>query len=104
MPDQLGGCVCRIFVTAQQGRDLVVVELVEETIAAEHEAIAPDRVDRPDVDEDVGGHAEHAGDDVPLRVAFGVVRIEAPLTDEILDHRMVLGQLRELALPEDVRA
>ena len=59
-------------------------------------------VDRPEVHLDGLVDAEHARDDVALRVDLGLLRRDLALAHEVGHHAVVLRELRERAAPEEV--
>ena len=57
-----------------------------------------------DVDVDLGVDAERARHDRALRVRFGLLGREPALAHELLDEAVVVGELRERAVVQEVRA
>jgi hypothetical protein len=101
---ELVGRLVGLAQPAQHRLDLAVVDLVDQPVAAEEEAVALVGVDRLDVDLDVGLDAEHAGHDVALRVDPGLVLGHAALADHVLDEAVVLAELDQLAVAQQVHA
>ena len=71
--------------------------------AEQHHVAGADRVG-PGVDLDLGLRAERARDDRALRMLGRLLLGQLPLPDELVDERVVLGQARQLAVAEQIRA
>ena len=103
-PHQLGSRLARVAHPAQHGGDGRLGHLVEETVRAQQVPVAVVRVDHEHVDGDAVVHAQHAGDDVALRVDRRLLGREAALAHQVGDQAVVGGELVELALRPAVAA
>ena len=101
--EQLGRAL-RIRLAARDAFDVPLAHHVGEAVRAEDDAIAGDDVERVHVDIDVGVHTERAGDDRALRVRLRLFRGQAPLTDELADEAVIVGELPQRAVVQEVRA
>ena len=96
------GGFLRVGEPPQHRGDLIVGELVAQSVTAEHETIAGERQDLPRVDRDVGIDAERAGQHVALGVPIGLAGRERAVTDQLRDQAVILGQLLQLVAGVDV--
>ena len=76
--------ILRIAGRHSDGRDLIVVHLVDQTVAAEYEAIAVNHRNQPGVDADGRLDAERASDDVAPRVGARLVFGDVAGVDQLL--------------------
>ncbi len=84
--------------------DLIELELVGETVAAEQEAVAPHRLDPPQVHRHVRRHPEGPGQDVPVGMDGRLGRGQLTGPDHLLGQAVVGGDLGQLAVVEAVGA
>ena len=94
----------RVGQTAQRRLDTRFVDLVEQPVAAQHEAVAGVRDDGASVDADVGADAERPREDVALRVRPRLFRRDRSFANPVFDEAVVFGELLELAVAEEVDA
>ena len=96
--------VCRSSVAGEDRGDVLVVEHRRQPVGAEQEDVAGAGAEGHRVDVDLRLGPERAGDHRPLRVLGGLVAGQLALAPQLLDQRVVVGDLLELALAEDVGA
>ncbi len=95
----------RIFgMSGDDGGDLVVVDLVDQPVAAQHEPVAADDRHRPRVDPHTGLDPERPGDDVAAGVEAGLGAGDRTLGDEFLHEAVVDRDLAQAAVAEHVAA
>ena len=101
-PHQLAGGLGGVGQAPQGGGEAVVVDLVEEAVAADQVAVADHRDDLPGVDEHGAVDAQSPGEDVALRVDRRLGAGQAALALHRGDEAVILGDLREGAVGEQV--
>ena len=84
-PDEFLGRFLRAGQPAENRMDLVVVQFVEEPVAAQQEAVTGPGLDRPTVHDEFGVDAEGSGEHVSARVVFGLLRRDLTLAHHLLD-------------------
>ncbi len=90
------GCLLRVVERGEDLKDVGVLDVVDETIGTDEEAVAVVGGHLPCVDIDVGVDAEGAGDDVALRVRAGLLGGDLAGGDEIADIGVVAAHLHQL--------
>ena len=103
--DQPAGGPLEVALAGPQDRDeVLVVEHRRQPVGAEQEDVARAGADGHRVDVDVRLGAERPRDHRPLRVLGRLVARQLALAPQLLDQRVVVGDLLELALTPDVGA
>ena len=102
--DESVGGLLRIGGAEQRGRDLGVGDLVDQSVAAQQEAVAADEREGPPVDLDVGIDAERPRDDVPPRVGARLVLGDVAGGDEFLHVAVIDGDPAEPVVAQQVGA
>ena len=82
--------------------DLLRGQFVGQSVAAQQEPVTPDGLDPPQVDGDPRGHAEGAGEDVPVGVDGRLGRGQLARPDHLLGQAVVGGDLGQLSFVEAV--
>ena len=102
--DESVGGLLRIGGAEQRGRDLGVGDLVDQSVAAQQEAVAADERKGPPVDLDVGIDAERPRDDVAPRVGARLVLGDVAGGDEFLHVAVIDGDPSEPVVAQQVGA
>jgi hypothetical protein len=102
--DEQVGSTLRIVLGGEGGGDVVVVDLVDQPVAAQQEPVAADQRQRPPVDADVGFDAERPRDDVAPRVVARFVLVDVAGRHQFLDVAVVDGDPSEATVAEQVGA
>ena len=97
-PDEQVGGDLRVGHGVQDLGDLGLIEFVGQSVAAEDEPVPPGRLDPPQVDGHVVGHAQGAGQDVPVRMHGGLGLAELAAAHHLLGQAVVDGDLRQLSV------
>jgi hypothetical protein len=98
--ERLGGGFGVVGVGVEDVGDVLVADLVDEAVAAEHEPVAADDRHRPRVDPHCRLDAEGPGDDVAARVGAGLVAADRALGHELLHEAVVDRELAQAAVAE----
>ena len=93
----------RIGVELGNTEHVVVAHHGGQTVGADQQAVTRPRVDRVEIDVDVGVDPERSGDDRASRVYLGFCGREPAFTHELLDQAVVFGELLEHAVADAVR-
>ena len=98
------GGLLEVALAGQDRGDVLVLQHRRQPVRAEQEDVAGAGAEGHRVDVDLRLGTERAGDHRALRMLGGLIAGQLPLTAQLLDQRVVVGDLLELALAEDVGA
>ncbi len=102
--EQLRHLVEVVVVVLDDVEDVLVVHHRGQPVGADEEDVAVARVDDERVDVDVGIGSDGAGDDGALRMRLRLLRRELAALQELVDERVVVGELLDPAVADAVRA